>query len=324
MRRALVGILAAALLTGWHAPVQAAPAPEDLAVIRNLWARARLAETEGRWKACEEDLTAAVELVPTPGLLYHLAYCKEQQRLWVEALTDYRRAEQLIRSGVAADDVQELLHATLARLEVDIPTLRLQVSDLPPGATLYIAGKQYPTDLIGRPIAQNPGARTIQLAAPGYLPVSQELNLVPREARTLTLVLTPEERAPAAPLPAPVSAKPFVMIGEAGLILAGVGAGVVFALEHSARERDRRGYLGDLGESGCVNSSQTTCVLAARAQTDARRAQRDMWIGFSAAGVGVVAFFATWWLWPTEGETRAHVAINPEPDGVRATLTGTF
>jgi hypothetical protein len=311
-------------LNAWQLPAQAAQ-PEELAVIRNLWERARLAETEGRWKDCERDLSEAVALVATPGLLYHLAYCKEQQHQWVEAIAEYRRAEQLIRSGVEAADVEELLHATLARLGSEIPTLTLQVEELPVNASLYIGGQQYATDLLGKPIALNPGSRTIQLAAPGCIPVSQDVNLVPGETRTLHLVLTREAPRPLAAAPvSPTSAKPYIMIGEAGLALAGIGAGVVFGVEQSAHLRDQQSYLGSKGPSDCAKSPDPMCEFARHSFENAQIAQRNMWIGLSVAGVGVVAFFGTWWFWPSTSHKPTQVALVPEANGLRAVVSGSF
>jgi hypothetical protein len=81
----------------------------DRASARRLFEEATELESRREWSAATAKLGQALEIVETPGLRYHLAYCQEEQGLMVEALRNYERAQQMIAAGTKAPDVAELL-----------------------------------------------------------------------------------------------------------------------------------------------------------------------------------------------------------------------
>src|SRR5690606_32695253 len=86
----VMGELALCLMVSSASAVPAEPSPQELALVRELWERAVAAQEQADWAACEQALAEAVPIVETPGLRFNLAYCREMQTKWVEALVDYK------------------------------------------------------------------------------------------------------------------------------------------------------------------------------------------------------------------------------------------
>jgi hypothetical protein len=163
------------------------------------------------------------------------------------------------------------------------------------------------------------------LAAPGYLPLSQEINLLNNETRTLQLVLVAERKAALVtnPTTESPSAKPYVMIAEGALSLGGVAAGVVFALDQSEAERELRGW-SPKGDSSCLNNNSLECVQAREVRQHALDAERNKWISFSVASVGALAVIGTWLFWSTDEPAPVQVSFVPQPRGAWMSLGGAF
>jgi hypothetical protein len=309
---------------------RAEPSAEERAVAADLFQTAVTAEDRGDWTACESALADAVGIVETPGLRYHLAYCKEQQKRWVEALVDYRRAEEMMNQGVEADDVAALLPETIRRLQAVLPRLTLELSPVPEETTLAIDGKELSPQLFGKPLPLDPGNRRIEVRAPGYEPFSSELSLLPSERRSLEIVLV-QEAQPAKPKAlnptepesrvrhgkAWLSPKGWVMVSEAAVSAAALGIGVSFSVEAGKREGDRRKLIGVIDDpSACAGSSpDDRCGLLQQAIRESDDARTFATAAYVTSAVGVAALIGTWMLWPTSSDTAVGVAS----DGV-ATL----
>ncbi|MEN9580275.1 MAG: hypothetical protein RJA70_3284, partial [Pseudomonadota bacterium] len=139
-RRARAWLSVLSVMT-FSLPTSAAPTPEELAVARDLFESAQKAQTDKDWQACELQVAEAIGIIETPGLRFHLAFCKEQQGRWVEALVDYKRAKELVVSGVDAPDVEEMLGPAVARMENGLPKLLLRMQVVPEGTTLFLDGQ---------------------------------------------------------------------------------------------------------------------------------------------------------------------------------------
>ncbi len=136
-------------------------------MARQLFDKAVAAEGKNAWAECEEAIGEAIGIVETPGLRFHQAHCKEQQNKWVEALVDYKRAEELIAGGTKASDVEPLLSPALTRLEGKVPRLTVAVTNAPEQVTFYLDGKERSSRLLGKVVQLNPGSHTLELSAPG-------------------------------------------------------------------------------------------------------------------------------------------------------------
>lgn len=340
--------LALAILCAAH-PSAAAPSAEERAVAADLFESAVAYEEEGNWVACEAALDDAVAIIETPGLRFHLAYCKEQQKRWVEALVDYRRAQEMMRQGTEANDVAALLPEALSRLESALPRLTLALAPVPSDTTLHIDGKAASAQLFGKPLPLDPGNRRIEVAAPGYEPFHSELSLLPSERRTLEIVLVAiGEKPAAAPEPAPAAVAPsaeasepwitpkgWVMLSEAVVAGAALGVGIGFSVEADARERDRRTLVGVIDDpSACSGGSpDERCALLQRAIQETDDAQSFATAGYVTSAVGLAAFLGTWLLWPSSDSAEnaspddasdTAIAVTGSADGSAVTFTHRF
>lgn len=326
-------------------PVAADPGAEELAVAQQLYQDAREQQERKQWGDCERSLGRAIAILETPGLRFHLAYCKEQQHRWVEALVDYRRASELIAGGVAADDVELLLPAAIGNLERLTPRLELELVEPPPDAELYLDAKQLSAKLFGTSVPVDPGARRIRVTASGHVPFSQSINLLPKERRKLRVELVREPPPDAAPgsvasdrtdsAPREVSSSSatqvVVLAAEALITLGALGVGVGFTAEASSRERDRDNLLNSIGmTSRCSGSSgeHPLCIDVRKADADARNARTVATLGYVGAGVGAAAFLVTWLVWPDDEPAQASSAARlrfiPDATGAGLSLTGRF
>lgn len=311
-------------------------------MAQQLYQEAREHQGQKQWVACETKLRRALTILETPGLRFHLAFCKEQQHRWVEGLVDYRRASELISGGVEAADVAALLPDAIANLERLTPTLTLFFEETPEGTQMYLDGKPLSTRLAGSPVPVNPGGRRVEVSAPGHVAFMQTINLLPEDRRELRVHLIPErataETAPAAagqvvfspPDPraarGPVTAQVVVLATEALVTLGALGVGVGFTAEASSRERDRERLRADLEEeTSCSGSNPgALCAGVTQANLDARDARDIATVAYIGAAVGAAAFLTTWLLWPESEQSALGFGVDVAPASVAASLRGRF
>jgi hypothetical protein len=123
--------------------------------------------------------------------LFHLAYCREQQGEWVDALAAYERAKELIDAGMTAPDLQPLLDSALNGLRVRMPRVRIAPNQTTAECDLRIDGKTQSSVLTHQAIPLDPGKHRLELQCSGYTPFSRDIELVAGEAPNLAVRLTP-------------------------------------------------------------------------------------------------------------------------------------
>lgn len=300
------------------------PSAEELAVARELFEKAQAAETDEDWVMCEEHVSEAIAIIETPGLRFHLAYCKEQQGRWVEALVDYKRAKELVASGVKAPDVAELLGPAIRRLETELPKLTLLMDEVPDGTELYLDGDERSPRLIGRPIPVDPGGRRISVSAPGYHPFAQHVNLLSKERRVLRIRLAEKASGGASQTDAAqgdgavqqdiespgkgTSARTWVLIAEGALALGGAGLAAFYHTEHSTLQGNQQTLLADIPTGACVGdpaSQHPNCPGLAEVNEDLDNANKLRIAGYVTAGVGLTALVTTLLVWDADSEETA-------------------
>lgn len=333
----LVAWLSVSLVSTTALDALAAPTAEERAVARDLFKEAIGAEEAEEWARCEAALSEAVELVETPGLRFHLAYCKEQQQRWVEALVDYKRADEMMAKGEDAEDVKVLLPEAITRLERELPRLTLVLDPVPAEATLYIDGAARSQRLFGKAIPLDPGTRRVEVIVPQHEAFRHELTLLPRERREVDIVLV-SERTPmdatskAVPVPkaepeetrSGLSPKSYVMISEGVIAAVGLGVGIAFSIEASDQERRRDAIAKNLGSStACAGTSPNRYCSALQDATDQRNeAQTFAAAAYVTSAVSACALIGTWLLW--DDTKPAAVSIAPTHDGFRAAVRARF
>lgn len=321
----------------------AAPA-DDRETARRLFEEAAALEASEQWSEAIPKLRSALELVQTPGLEYHLAYCLEQQGELSQALVHYARAEALIAGGARAPDVGQLLATRQAALKERIPKLTLVLPKQPAPQVLLIDGAERPLPTDAEPITLDPGEHRLELrASPQDPAVVREI--VAKEGQHLTLQLTwPPRRveasaqAPArvATLPPPEPAREtstsvartVVLVGAATLAVAGVGWGIAFTRAANMKADDADAARPNAGEKNACHDEPD--LKGCRALEDAVKGEhkyRNLALGsFVTGGVFAAATVATWFLWKPSEEREQSVGfgVAPAAGGFQLGASGRF
>jgi hypothetical protein len=348
-------IWTALLLAGtFAAPARAAePTKAEIAVARQYFEAASLAESQGRWRDAIDQLNKAIAIKETAGLRYHLGFAKENLGLLVEALLEYQRASGLIHSGMTTEEVERFVVPKLEEMKKRVPSLTVTVPPDAKGAQLQIDGTAVKPELLGTPIPLNPGTHSLVVFAPGRRPfhvqvtvsegstVTQAAELVPEVGGSsgtpaptslpTTSATTQAEPRRDASGEATSSARTWVLIGEAAVTTAGVGIGIGYlAAANTAQTRvdDANRHIDFLtmNMGGCSSSTTTSpaldaeCANLGTALNDHRRATSFAIGGFVGAGVGATAFAATMIFWKTSPRAQSSVLVTP----VIGTLGGGF
>jgi hypothetical protein len=322
----------------------AEPTATELAVARRLFDDAVLLEREGRWELAVSKLREAIEVKDTPGLRFHLAHAEEKLGQLVEAMLDYERAEELIRQGAKAPDVQALLGPARSALANRIPTLVIVAPADTQGIEVEIDGKRVARSVLGRPAPVNPATHRVEVRAPGHETFVENVAIQAGERRTVHVELVPTQGAAAQPEPQPkkplprVRAEPsrnrriptrtYFLVGESVVTLAGLGVGLGSLLVSSAAEerkqRARTTVEATLGpeDGACTRAmnpaQRTACRDLSQAIDDERQAELASTLGFVAAGVGAAAFALTLALW---SDTPAAPEVAARFDGTMGWIT---
>src|SRR5450755_1494539 len=248
-----------ALTSRW---AHADPSAAELSGARQSFESAVALEADQKWAEATVKLRAALAIKDTPGLRFHLAHCEEQQGVLVEAALDYDRASELLRQGAKAPDVQKLLAPASADLKRRIPHVTVEIPSDVSNPVAQLDGKAFAPSELALGLALNPGSHQLKVSARDRSPFDREFSLKEGDQISIRAELKSNALPPSAlgatPAPqsaqpgasAPVvaakpaaaprkpSAKPFLLLGESAVAVAGLALGVGYAVaESSARSR---------------------------------------------------------------------------------------
>ncbi|HMI87457.1 MAG TPA: hypothetical protein VK550_25390 [Polyangiaceae bacterium] len=329
MKKGLLGWLLALLLG--TSPLVADPISAEIVLARALFAEARAAEDAKDWVLAASKLRDAIAIKETGGLRFHLAYCEEQQGLLVEALVDYERSDDLTVG--ANEEFRAQLPAKRDSLRRRIPTITLLVPPKPANSSLTVDGHLMPSAVLGKPIPMNPGRHTLVVTAPEHAAFTTQVSLNETDAVVANAILSPLPKRPvvsslsplhaaapvalaAPPIPEVSSssglpARTYVLIGEAAVLLAGVGVGIGYTLRASSEHDHADGAGRTLGSDNACNpplpGKEQLCAELQSASNGFHNAEFIARIGFIGAGVAAASFVGTLILW----RPSAKVAIIP-------------
>lgn len=146
---------------------------------------------EGRYEAALAEFEESRRLRPAPVVTFNIAQTLRELERYHEAVLAFRRYLQ------EATDLSERqrreVELTIEGLERRIATVTLRVE--PAGAEIVVDGRRYGTAPLAGPIMLGAGRRILEIRADGHLPLREELHVVGRRDRELTVRLAVRETA---------------------------------------------------------------------------------------------------------------------------------
>lgn len=241
----------------------------------------------GRGLEAFNRVTALLARCPSPRVRVQVALAEQSLRRWQDAYLHLREAMASTDPWIVAH--REPLSRALSEVTAHMPQLAPRTNV--PGATLRVNGLAVGTLPLATPFVLVRGAATIEVEAPGFLPVRRAVTVGFDESFQELLTLEPAPTAPAAPAATAVGAAPspppprastpplrvagWVTVGL-GAVLAGLATwqGLQFASISASSERagasDPEPYRGWFLYSAQVDPSGRlpADALCARAQAD--------------------------------------------------------
>lgn len=329
------------------------PNSAEISNAKHAFESALAAEAEQRWADAALKLREAIAVKDTPGLRFHLAHCEAELGHLVAASLEYEHADDLLRRGVKAPDVQKLLGPARSELLQRLPRLTLELPSDVQVPLISVDRRAYPASELVMGIALDPGIHQLHVKAVGRRPFERALNLKEGARVVLPVVMAvaappggpidasateaPVQATPAAVAPPAEhrssSAKLYLMIGESVLTAAGLGVGIGYAVARgaaservdSAQARINAGEPSNPGACGMPSGElAVACSDLTIALADHERAATLSQVGFVTAGVGAVALVTTWLLFPNPRRATAGLSVTPTAGLGRLGLSGRF
>ncbi len=291
-------LLAAALAVLPAPQVFAQGTEADRATARALAREGHEALQRGDFTLAEDRFRRADQLIHAPTLVVDHARALVGLGRLVEA---HERYALVLREGVAPNAPAAWKRAYQAA-EKEIEALKPRLAWLtinvtgPEEPTVLLDGNEVPGAALGVRRAADPGERTIQASAPGYLPREETVTLGEGEERTLELILDPDpsaialepepepEPAPLLPPPRPNRTLSYVLWGVGG-------AGIALGATTSILFLNTRSQLQDACASGRCPATEGDRVD--RYNLYGTLSAIGWGVGLAAAGAGTALFFAT-------------------------------
>jgi len=298
------------------------PAKKDLEAAKKAFFEGLEFEEKKDWKNALDRFEKVAKVRMTPAVRFHIALCKENLNMLIEALHDFELAE----SDAKAEKVEEVMkeapeHA--AAIRPKIPKLTIKVPAGVEGVSVTLDGN--PIDPQGsEETLVNPGTHKIEATAEGRSPFSKEVTLEVSESKTITVKLPkvkPDKDEPPPPdEPPPVKEEPKKAIPTTALIAGGIGAAAlvgagIFALKRSSIASDLDGRCG---------GDPKACPADAGDQVDSGRTYTTLTNVFLVVGViGVGAGVVLWVTAPKpKDNSPPAAALRLVPSAPGANLAG--
>ncbi|NOU35105.1 MAG: hypothetical protein HOO96_45015, partial [Polyangiaceae bacterium] len=207
------GLLLACACIGYVGPARADASATDVAAARSLGQEGIALANQGKCKEAIELFERAEKILHAPTHLFRLADCMVKVGRLVEGTEVLNRLvrETLAPNAPAAfKSAQERGQALLARTQPRLAKLRINVTG--PGKdvalTVTIDGRSVSSATVGVSQPADPGERTVDVSAPGFLPKSAKVTLPEAGAGEVSLSLDPDPNAEKVPAVATTPAAP--------------------------------------------------------------------------------------------------------------------
>ncbi len=287
--------LVPATLTTFTAPravwAQKGPSKKDLESAKKAFFEGLDFEEKKQWKDALDRFEQVAKVRMTPQVRFHIALCKENLNLLIEALHDFELAESDAKAEKVAEVMKEAPeHA--AAIRPKIPKLTIKVPADVEGVSVTLDGN--PIDPKGsEETLVNPGTHKIEANAENRAPFSREVSVDVGESKTITVKLPSlageKEEPPPKEEEPPPKEEPKKAIPTTALIVGGVGAAAllgagIFALKRSSIASDLDGKCGG-DPKGCP-SDQQDAIDSGRTYTTLTNV--FLVLGVVGVGAGVV------------------------------------
>lgn len=210
-RRALVGaVVAAALAASAAAPVSAQPSPSDVALAEALFREGKALFEQGKFGEACPKLAESQRIDPAGGTLLTLAICYEAAGKTASAWGVYGEALAVAHKDGRADRIKRAKES-IAALEKRLSFLTVKVAPDAAsieGIELNRDGTRLGRAAVGVAVPIDPGKHQIAAKAPGYMPITIEVEVGPDGDRKTIEIPALEKEAPAPPPTTTVAAPP--------------------------------------------------------------------------------------------------------------------
>lgn len=298
------------------------PSKKDIEAAKKAFFEGLEFEEKKDWKNALDRFEKVAKVRMTPAVRFHIALCKENLNMLIEALHDFELAE----SDAKAEKVEEVMkeapeHA--AAIRPKIPKLTIKVPAGVEGVSVTLDGN--PIDPQGsEETLVNPGTHKIEATAEGRSPFAKEVTLEVSESKTITVKLpklkSDKDEPPPPDEPPPVKDEPKKGIPTSALIAGGIGAAAlvgagIFALKRSSIASDLDGRCG---------GDPKACPADASDQVDSGRTYTTLTNVFLVVGViGVGAGVVLWVTAPKpKDNSPPAAALRLVPSAPGANLAG--
>lgn len=324
----LAAVVPATLPTAaWAQAKAGAPSKKDLEAAKKAFFEGLDFEDKKDWKSALDRFEAVAKVRMTPQVRFHLALCKENLGMLIEALHDFELAESDAKAEKVADVMKEAPeHA--AAIKPRIPKLTIKVPSDVDGVSVTLDGNAI--DPKGsEEILVNPGSHKIEASADKRQSFTKEISLAEGESKSVTLKMpaigggdTKDDPPPNDDPPpkddAPKSKTPIVPLVVGGIGLAALAGAGFFALKRSGIAKDLDAACSDpkacpAEQQDAVDSGKTYTTLT----------NVFLVVGVIGVGAGIVLYATA----PKDDKPATAIRLSPSAPGANLaglSLSGVF
>ncbi len=192
-------------------PLMAQDSAENVAAARSLGIQGVKLAEEGKCKEAIEKLERAESLYHAPTILGRLGECQVQVGQIVKGTENLNKVvrEQLAANAPKAFvDAQARARKALDAAQPRIAYLTVNVEPAGTQADVTVGGAPIPRALVGAERPTDPGTHEVSATAQGFLPAKANVTLGEGKHESVTLKLSPDPNATAAPATTPGAETP--------------------------------------------------------------------------------------------------------------------
>lgn len=329
----LSAIVPAAIVTAetsaFAQPKAGAPSKKDLEAAKKAFFEGLDFEDKKDWAKALDRFEAVAKVRMTPQVRFHLALCKENLGMLIEAVRDFELAESDAKAEKVADVLKEAPeHA--AAIRPKIPKLTIKVPADIEGISMTLDGNAFDAKGSDETLV-NPGTHKIEATADKRAAYTKEVNLAEGDSKTITVKMPlldgekeppPPKEDPKPTEEAPKSSMPVVALVVGGIGVAALAGAGFFALKRSSIANDLSTACTDpkacpVEQEDAVNSGRTYTTLT----------NIFLVVGVLGVGTGIVLYATAPSSPKAEKPATATLKLTPSAPGANLaglSLSGAF